>query len=174
MKSCNILTISPSYRRSCRDSQTHHGLGHESCQLVRKCELLSGLSLKEGVHRLQVLEHYLISHLTSFSSSKTYLLGTVSGLTVTLILIDMLYPSPSVLWVSHHRKPILCLNVRVPGTPSQVCPCALCSGRSTGEWLKAGERKQLNCIPYLALNRALWNSLSSSCVWRLSYPSSSC
>lgn len=51
-----------------------------------------------------------------------YLLGTVSALPVTLILSDMLYPSPSVLCVSHHRKPILCLNMRVPRTPSQVCP----------------------------------------------------
>lgn len=102
------------------------------------------------------LPHF--SHVTNFSSSKTYLLGPAFALTVTLILIDMLYPSPSVLCVSHHRKPILCLNMRVPRIPSQVCPCALCDGRSTGEWPKAGERKQLNCMPYLALNRALWNA----------------
>lgn len=75
------------------------------------------------------LPHF--SRMTNFSSSKTYLLGKISALTVMFILIDMLYPSPGVLCPIQHRKPILCLNMRVPRAPSQV-------GQFPLQWLAQG------------------------------------
>lgn len=155
IKFCKILTIPTSYR-----NHRLFTLGPESCQLGNARPLRTEPKGR-GTQTTGswALPHF--SHVTSFSSSKTYLLGTVSALTVTLILTDMLYPSPSVLCVSYRGKPILCLSMRVPGMPSQW-------QEHSGMTQDRGKETVT-----LALNRALWNSVSPSCVWRLNCPSSS-
>lgn len=96
------------------------------------------------------------------------------------MLILLPHPSLCVLCTSCPTQVLPALEHKGVSSSLTNLPQFLHRGQSTGVWLGAGERKQLNYMSCLALNRAYGDPandssivLSSSCLWRLDSPSSS-